>query len=334
MSGRWRDNLLLLRASRAHGATTAVADDVRETAHAAYPDTSVTGVARAYFSQGMPPAVTRFLFAFAASARVLSIFLANAGVAPCAGGPSSSRDVGDELDDFPRKDDGRFARDEDAASASEIFGPDTHGHLDRWGQAMVAWYGRSSYKECSVNGLAQMLNAAMFIGYSGRGDDGRAELVRNAPVIVYLLARVARKHVLIAPVVAARALANSPLSPDGQGEAPPDARWEHANWIGDQEHDRRLSQDAIRIPYGAGGPVAACDVLEVYPRNVLLSNGDVAGAYTTRREFEVALYNAARDDDYPEVTVPPFPNPEEDFPAPADVDDLPAAPVHPTADGA
>ena len=72
----------------------------------------------------------------------------------------------------------------------------------------------------------------------------------------------------------------------------------------------------------------------MYPRNVLLSNGDVAGAYTTRREFEVALYNAARDDDYPEVTVPPFPNPEEDFPAPADVDDLPAAPVHPTADGA
>ena len=315
-------------------ATTAVADDVRETAHAAYPDASVAGIARAYFSQGMPPAVTRFLFAFAASARVLSIFLANAGVAPCEGGPSSSRDVDDELDDFPRKDDGRFARDEDASVASEIFGPDTHGHLDRWGQAMVAWYVRSSGKECKVNGLAQMLNAAMFIGYSGRGDEGRAELVRNAQVIVYLLAKVARKHVLIAPVVAARALADSPLPPNGQGEAPPDTRWEHSGWIGDQEHDRRLSRDAIRLPYGAGGPVAACDVLEVYPRNVLLSNGDVAGAYTTRCEFEVALHNAARSDDHPEVTVPPFPNPEEDFPAPADVDDLPAAPVHPTADGA
>ena len=135
---------------------------------------------------------------------------------------------------------------------------------------MVAWYIRSAGKECEVNGLAQMLNAAMFIGYSGRGDEGRAELECNAPVVVYLLAKVARKHVLIAPVVAARALADSPLSPDGQGEAPPGTRWEHANWVGDQEHDRRLSRDAIRIPYGAGGPVAACDVLEVYPRNVRL----------------------------------------------------------------
>ena len=319
-------------------ATTAVADDVRETAHAAHPDTSIAGIARAYFSRGMPPALTRLLFAYAASARVLSIFLANAGVAPCEEGPSSSRDrppVDDELDDFPRKDDGRFARDEDAAVASGIFGPDTHGHLDRWGQAMVAWYRRSSGKTCNVNGLAQMLNAAMYVGYSGRGDEGRAELERNAPVIVYLLARVARKHNLIAPVVAARALADSPLSPDGQGEAPPGTRWEHSGWIGDQEHDRRLSQDAIRVPYGAGGPVAACDVLEVYPRNVRLSSGDVAGAYTTRCEFEVALYNAARSDDHQEVTVPPFPNPEEeDFPAPADVDDLSATPVHTAADGA
>ena len=39
----------------------------------------------------------------------------------------------------------------------------------------------------------------------------------------------------------------------------------------------------------------------------------------------------APDPNFPTVA---FPNPEEDFPAPADVDDLPAAPVHPTADGA
>ena len=179
-----------------------------------------------------------------------------------------------------------------------------------------------------------MLNAAMFVGYSGCGDDGRAELECNAPVIVYLLAKVARKHVLVASVVEARALADSPLPPDGQGEAPPDARWEHANWINDGEHDRRRSPHAIRVPYGAGGPVAACDVLEVYPRNVRLSDGNLAGAYTTRCEFEVALYNAARSDDHLEVTVPPFPNPEEDFQAPAGVDDLSATPVHPTAGGA
>ena len=73
-------------------ATTAVADDVRETAHAARPDASLAGITRDYFSQGMPPALTRFLFAYAAGARVLGIFLANAGVAPCEGGPSSSRD--------------------------------------------------------------------------------------------------------------------------------------------------------------------------------------------------------------------------------------------------
>ena len=91
---------------------------------------------------------------------------------------------------------------------------------------MVAWYCRSSGKERGVNGLAQMLNAAMYIGYSGSGDDGRAELERNAPVIVYLLAKIARKHLLIAPVIEARALAASPLQPDGQGEAPPGTRWE------------------------------------------------------------------------------------------------------------
>ena len=114
---------------------------------------------------------------------------------------------------------------------------------DLWGQAMVAWYRRSSGKECSVN-------AAMYVGYSGCGDDGRAELECNAPVIVCLLARVARKHLLIAPVVEARALAASPLSPDGQGEAPPGTRWEHSSWVEDREHDRRLSRDAIRVPYG------------------------------------------------------------------------------------
>ena len=54
---------------------------------------------------------------YAASARILGIFLANAGVAPREDGPSSSRDrlpVSDEMDDFPRKSDGSFARAEDA----------------------------------------------------------------------------------------------------------------------------------------------------------------------------------------------------------------------------
>ena len=102
------------------------------------------------------------------------------------------------MDDFPRKSDGRFARDGNAAVARGIFGPDTHGHLDQWGKAIVVWYHRSAGLEHGVNGLAQMLNSAMRIGYSDDGPDGEQELKSNAIVIMCLLANVARKHLLIA----------------------------------------------------------------------------------------------------------------------------------------